>query len=105
MRGEGTAQTGSSSSRVVESMAPQGVSVNDILGYVSPTRLGAKPWQLLKNHKYPPKLPPLLEGMKCSVDIIPTLIRLKFDDHDLLLLKYVWDEPYESVMTTPGGPI
>ena len=79
--------------------------MNDILGYVSPTHPGSKPWKLLKKQKYPPKMPPLPEGMTCSVDIIPTLIRLKFDDHDLILLKDVQDEPYESVHTAPGGPI
>ena len=45
------------------------------------------------------------EGTTCLVDIIPALIRLKFKDHDLLLLKYVWDETYESVPTVPGAPI
>ena len=43
--------------------------------------------------------------MKCSVDIILVLIRLKFDDHDLLLLKDVQDDPYESVTTAIGGPV
>ena len=33
------------------------------------------------------------------------LIRLKFNDNDLIFLKDVRDEPYESVHTTPGGPI
>ena len=43
--------------------------------------------------------------MMCSVDIIPALIRLKFEDHDLLLLKDVKDEPYESVLMGHGAPI
>ena len=43
--------------------------------------------------------------MKCSIDIIPALIRLKFDDHDLLLLKDVPDEPYESITTMLDGPV
>ena len=43
--------------------------------------------------------------MTCSVDIIPALIRLKFNDNDLLLLKYVWDKAYESVPTAPSGVI
>ena len=43
--------------------------------------------------------------MTCSVDIIPALIKLKFEDHDLLLLKDVWDEPYKSVLTVLGAPI
>ena len=39
------------------------------------------------------------------VNIIPILIRLKLEDHDLLLLKYVRDEPYESVPMGLGAPI
>ena len=65
----------------------------------------AKLRQPSKNQKYPPKLPPLPKGMKCSVDIIPALISLKFEYHDLLLLKYVRDEPYESISMGPGAPI
>ena len=96
---------GPSSSGVVEPALPQGVSVNDNLGYVAPMCLGTKPWQLLKNQKYSPKLPPLPKGMTCSIYIIPAFIRLKFDDHDLLFLKDVRDNPYESVMTKPSGLI
>ena len=92
-------------SGVVDSATPQGASIHEILGYVTPTNLGAKPRRSLKNQKYPPKLPLLLEGMKCSIDIIPVLIRLKFEDHDLLLLKYVRDEMYESILVGPGAPI
>ena len=33
------------------------------------------------------------------------MIRLKFDNHDLLLLKDVRDEPYESISMGPGAPI
>ena len=86
---EGTTQTGPSSSGAVESAAPRGVLVNDILGYVTPTHPGSKPRQMSKNPKYPPKLPALPEGMTCSVDIIPALIRLNFNEHDLVFLKYV----------------
>ena len=60
---------------------------------------------MLKNQKYPPNFPALPKKMTCSVDIIPALIRIKFDDHDLLLLKDVQDEPYESIHMTHGGPI
>ena len=105
MRGEGTSQTGPSILAAVEFAAPRGVLVNDILGYVSPTHLGAKPRKMSKSQKYPPKLLVLPEGMTCSVDIIPALIRLKFDNHKLLLLKYVQDEPYESIHMAYGDPI
>ena len=59
----------------------------------------------MKNKKYRPKLSPLLEGMTFSVDIILALIKLKFEDHNLLLLKDFWDEPYESVLMGPGASI
>ena len=83
----------------------RGISTHDILGYVAPTRLGAKMRKPMKNQKYPPKLSTLPEGMTCSVDIIPALINLNFQDHDLLLLKDVQDDPYESVLTVPSAPI
>ena len=105
MRGEGTTYIEPSSSRAIESMAPRGVSVHEILGYVTPTPSGATLRKPLKNLKYPPKLSPLSEGMKCSINIIPALIRLKFEDHDLLPLKDVRDEPYESILTGPGALI
>ena len=49
MQGEGTAHTGSLSLGVVEFVALQGVSVNDILEYIAPTCPGANPRQLSKN--------------------------------------------------------
>ena len=105
VQGEGIAQTRPSRLGGVESVAPQGVSVHEILGYVTPTCPRAKLRYLPRNQKYPPKFPPLPEGMKCSVDIIPALIMLKFYNHDLLLLRDVRDDPYESVPTGPGAPI
>ena len=89
VQGEGTAQTRPSSLGAVDSMKPRGISIHDILGYVTPTHPRAKPRKPTKNQKYPLKLPPLPEGMIFSVDIIPALIKLKFEDHDFLLLKDV----------------
>ena len=43
--------------------------------------------------------------MTFLVDIIPALIKLKFEDHDFLLLKYVQDEPYELIPTGSGALI
>ena len=84
---------------------PWGVYFHDILGFVAPTRMGEKLRQPTKIQKYPPKLLPLLEGMTCSVDIILALIRLKFEEHDLLLLKDVQDDPYKSFLMVLGAPI
>ena len=105
VQGEGTAQTRPSRLGDVESVVPRGVSIHDILGYVTPMHPGAKPRQLSKSQNYPPKLLSLPKGMKCSVDIIPALIRLKFEDYDLLFLKYVRDEPYELISMRHGAPI
>ena len=49
MQGEGTAQTRPLSSRDVDFAAPRGVSVHDILGYVSPMCPGAKVRQRTKS--------------------------------------------------------
>ena len=82
-------------------MVPRGVYINDIPRYVAPMQ-GRN---LTKNQRYTPKLSPLPEGMTCLVDIIPALVKMKYEDHDLLLLKDVADEPYQSVPTVSGVPI
>ena len=75
-------------------MAPRGVSINDIPRYVAPTWPGKKPRKLTKNQRYSPKFSSLPEGMTFPMDIIPALVKMKYEDHDLLLLKDVVDEPY-----------
>ena len=104
VQGEGTAQTEPSSLGASESTAPWGISFHEISGYVTSTHPGAKLRKLSKIQKYSPKFMLLSKGMTCSVDIIPTLIRLKFEDHDLLLLKDVRDELYQSVLMGLGAP-
>ena len=83
----------------------RGIFVHDIFWHVAPKCLGVKLRKPSKSQKYPPKLPSLTEGMTCLVDIIPALIRLKIEDHDLLLLRDVRDEPYDSIPMGPGAPI
>ena len=39
------------------------------------------------------------------MDIISSLVKMKYEDHYLLLLKDIADEPYESVPTMLGTPI
>ena len=84
---------------------PRVVFINDIPGYVAPTQPGVKPRKLTKNHRYPPKLPPLLEGMTCPVDIIPALVKMKYEYHDLLLLKDVSEKTYQLLQMVPSTPI
>ena len=72
---------------------PRGVSINDIPGYVALTWLGAKPRKLTKNQRYPPNLLSLPEGMTCLMDIIAALVKMTYEDHDLLLLKDITEEP------------
>ena len=98
-------ETGPSSLCVVKSAAPKGISINDIPRYVDPTWPGVKPRKLTKNQRYPPKLPPLPEGMIFLGDIISALTKMKYEDHDFLLLKDVTDEPYQLVPTIPSAPI
>ena len=39
------------------------------------------------------------------MDIIPVLVKIKYEDHILLLLKDVADEPYEFFPSVPSAPI
>ena len=43
--------------------------------------------------------------MTCTVDIIPDLVKIKYEYHDLLLLKDVANDPYESLPLVPCAPI
>ena len=96
---------GTSSSGAIESIGQMGVSVHDIPGYVTPTIPGAQPRRLTKNQKYQPRMSPLLRGMVCNTDIVLALMNMKYDDHDLLVLQNVANEPYESLPVVTGGPI
>ena len=98
-------ETRPSSSGVVESTVPRGVSINDIPGYAAPMQPRAKPRNLTENKSYPLKLSLLPEGMTFLGDIISSLTKMKYEDHDLLLLKGVTNEPYQSVPMIPGAYI
>ena len=93
-QGEDTTKTEPSGSGDVKSMALRGISINDIPRYVSPTQLGEKLRKLTKNEWYLLKLFSLPEGMTFLVDIITALVNMRYEDHDLLLLKDVSEEPY-----------
>ena len=43
--------------------------------------------------------------MVCNKDIVPALVRMKYDDHELLMLEDVTNDPYVSFPTVKGGPI
>ena len=47
----------------------------------------------------------LPKGMVCSKDIVPALVQMKYNDHDLLMLEDVANEPYVSFPIVKGGEI
>ena len=45
------------------------------------------------------------QGMVCTFDIVPVMMRMKYKDHDLLTLEDVAHEPYMPMVAVGGGPI
>ena len=43
--------------------------------------------------------------MVCTADIVLALMKMKYKDHDLLLLRDVENDPYELFPSVVGGPI
>ena len=50
-------------------------------------------------------MPPLLARMTCTIDIVPALIKMKYEDHDFLLWKGIVDDPYKSLPLITRDPI
>ena len=50
-------------------------------------------------------MPPLLQGMVCTTNIVLALMKMKYKDHDLLLLRDVVNELYDSLPSITGRPI
>ena len=50
-------------------------------------------------------MPSMPKGMVYTTDIVPTLMKMKYEDHDLLTLQNVANDPYDSLPSVPGGPI
>ena len=42
------------------------------------------------------------QGMLCTTEIVPTLMQMKYDDHDLLALRDVTEEPYVPMVVVGG---
>ena len=43
--------------------------------------------------------------MVCTTDIVLSLMRMKYEDHDLLALEDVIKDPYVQKLVVGGGPI
>ena len=48
---------------------------------------------------------PIPQGMVCTVDIVPALMQLKYEYHDLLSLEDIAKEPYVSMVAVEDGMI
>ena len=47
----------------------------------------------------------IAQGMVCTSDIVPALMQLKFEDHNLLALGDVMKETYSPIVSIEGVPI
>ena len=102
---EVVAQSGPSTLGAMESSARIGVSIADIPGYVPPTRPVANPRKMTKNQKYPMKMPTIPQGMACTMDIVPALMGMKYDDHDMLAYTEITKGPYVPMVAIGGDSI
>ena len=89
----------------MESSSHVGVSVANIPAYVPPTRPIANPRKMTKNQKYPVKMPTIPQVMACTTDIVPVLMGMKYDDHDMLASTEITKGPYVPMVAVGGGPI
>ena len=59
----------------------------------------------IKNQEYQVKIPAIPQGMVCTVDIVPMLMHMKYEDHDMLVLKEITVDPYVWMVVVEGGSI
>jgi len=95
-------QMGPLSLGVLESASHTRVSVMDILGYISPKRPDANPRNRPKNQKYQVRMSVIPQGMVCATDTVLSLMRKKYEDHELISLEDVMKDPY-VLMVAVGG--
>ena len=50
-------------------------------------------------------MPVIPQGMACTIDIVPMLMQMKYEDHDLIALEDVVHEPYVPMVAVEGGSI
>ena len=94
-----------SSPGVMEYAIKTCVFVKYILGYVPPSRPGAQAKKPTKNQRYHIWMSGVPHGIVCTSDIVPALMQMKYEYHDLLALEDVTKESYLSVVSVEGALI
>ena len=82
------------SPEVMDSTVRVGVSIKDIPSYIPPSQPDARSRKPTKNQRYQISMPSIPQGKVCTFDIVPTLMQLRYEDHDLLSLEDVTKDPY-----------
>ena len=58
----------------------------------------------MKNQKYPVKMPAIPKEMKCTFEIAPCLVKMKYDNHGLLAFTECTVDPFEKRIGKEGDP-
>ena len=86
-------------------VARAGVSIKDILGYIPPSHPGVQDKKPKKNQRYQIRISMIPQGMVCTSDIVPALMKIEYEYHDLLAFKDVMKEPYLPIVSIEGASI
>ena len=70
----GTPQMGTLIPEFMDSITREGVSINDIPGYIPPSQPRAHARKPTKNQRYPIKMPTIPERMVYTFNIVPALM-------------------------------
>ena len=86
-------------------MGRKGVTIHDILGFISPRKASASQVNLTNNQWYLVNIPTILQGMHLMLNIVPFLKKMAYIDHDLLVYAKCTTNSFESQEQGDGGPI
>ena len=73
--------------------------------YVPPCTPSAKPRNLTKKHRYPVKTMTIPQGMECTIDTVPYILKMKYDDQYLLASTKIRTYPFIQDTGVKNGPI
>ena len=58
---------------------------------------------LTKNQRYPVRIPAIPQGMQCTMDIVPFIMRMRYEEHGMLALMDITANPYVPMTQVGGG--
>ena len=86
-------------------MGRKGVIVDEILGFTLPRKACEPKLKLTKNQRYPVKMCGIPQGMHLTLNIVPFLTKMTYNNHDLLAYLECTTEPFDLQQQGDGGHV